>query len=381
MSESALSGHADKPPSSGAVETLDTRKQLADSDPVIDGDMDYIVAACADELRQLAGKALLVTGGSGFVGRYLVEAVLRFNEARYGPACSVTLIGRHLQVLESRYSQEIQSGDVVLMDWKEAASPDNRRHWDYVVHAAAPSDPRLVMSNPDRSLRDIISTASTVAQIAKKSHSLRAVLISSGAIYGGQPTAMAEIPEDYRGGPDLSTLTSVYGEGKRVSELLFRAAGIDQRVARVFSVIGPYQDMRSSFAAPDLIRQAANNGSIQLSSDGRAVRNYCYAADLAVFLIKLLIGQPRHDVYNVGNRNGTVSIDELSKMVSAIFGGVAITRTKKPRAPSGVPRMYVPRLDRMYELYAPRVGIHEGLWRTCQSVFNRGLIGRRPDPE
>lgn len=353
--------------------------QSARSEPVIREDLDHIVAACEQELLQLAGKTLLLTGGSGFVGRYLVETVLRFNEASHGPACSMTLVARQPELLESRYPRAIHAGEVTLVQWDEEFSTDlGERRWDYVVHAAAPTDPRSIMRDPDRSLRDLISMASATAQIARASSSRRAVLISSGAIYGDQPAALAEIPEDYGGGPDITTLMSVYGEGKRVSEMLFRAAGVDQRTARVFSLMGPYQDLSSSFAVPDLIRQAADNGSIHLSGDGRAVRSYCYAADLSAFLFKLLVGQPRYDVYNVGNRDGTVSIDEVAEMISAIFGGVEITRTHQPREPSAATRRYVPRLDRMYELYSPRVGIHEGLWRTCQSLYSRGLIRRKP---
>ena len=56
--------------------------------------------------------------------------------------------------------------------------------------------------------------------------------------------------ETYRGGPDITSVVSAYGEGKRVAELLFRASGRDLRIARLFSVIGPYQDLNSSFAVP-----------------------------------------------------------------------------------------------------------------------------------
>jgi dTDP-glucose 4,6-dehydratase len=346
---------------------------------VIDRDLEDIIAACTGELRQLVGKTLLVTGASGFIARYLVESVLRFSEAGLGgQACSVTLVGRDLRMLESRYAREIEEGSVSLIGWKDATSARKRRHWDYVVHAAAPSDPQLIQRNPERSLKETSQIASIIADIAKESQSLRAVLISSGAVYGVQPTSFAEISEDeWR--PDRDTPTSTYGKGKRKAELLFGAAGIDQRVVRVFSVLGPYQPLTSNLAAPDFIRQAATSGTIQLKSDGSAVRNYCYAADLASFLIKLLMGEPKHVTYNVGNRNSTVSINTLAVMVSAVFGGVTIARAHRPSEPSDVPQMYVPRLDRMYEMYSPTVGIDESLSRTCQSWFNRGLIGRGPE--
>jgi dTDP-glucose 4,6-dehydratase len=139
-------------------------------------------------------------------------------------------------------------------------------------------------------------------------------------------------------------------------------------------VIGPYQDLGSSFAVPDLILQAANRGLIQLTGDGSARRSYCYAADLTVFLVNLLVGEPRHDVYNVGCRLGTASVGEVADAIATIFGGLEVHGGSAAESQ----RNYVPQLDRMYEVYAPRVGLREALTRTCHSLYARGLIDRRP---
>jgi nucleoside-diphosphate-sugar epimerase len=189
---------------------------------------------------------------------------------------------------------------------------------------------------------------------------------------------MAEIPEEYCGGPDISRVTSSYGEGKRLSEMLFRTAGIDQRTARVFSLTGPYQDLTSSFAVPDLIRQAGEKEFLQLTSDGSAVRSYCYVADLSAFLFKVLLGEPDHDVYNVGCREGTATIGEVARALALIFGGLEVREAFQVDGSSPRQNRYVPRLDRMDEVYSPRIGLREGLLRTCHSLYNRGLIGRRP---
>jgi dTDP-glucose 4,6-dehydratase len=202
--------------------------------------------------------------------------------------------------------------------------------------------------------------AASIVDIAKSSAARRIVLISSGAVYGDQPASVAEIPETFGGGPDISAPRAAYGEAKRVSELLFRLSGLDHRIARVFSAMGPYQDLGSSFAVPDLILQAANRGLLQLTSDGSARRSFCYATDLTVLLVNLLVGEPRHDVYNVGCRQATATLEVRR-------GSAAESQ-----------RDYVPQLDRMYELYAPRVGLREALTRTCHSMYARGLIGRPP---
>lgn len=348
-------------------------------DPILQQDFDYIVGTCAREMSQLAGKSLLVTGGSGFVGRYVVESVIRFNEISGSSRCNLTLITRQPGLLQQRYQAQIEAGDIMVRQWGEAHAVDlGEGRWDYVVHAASPSDPELVMRDPYGSLRAIVNMSASISQVARESQVRRAVLLSSGAVYGEQPADMAEIPEEYCGGPDISQATSSYGEGKRLSEMLFRVAGIDQRTARVFSLTGPYQDQKASFAVPDLVQQAVDKGFLQLTGDGSAVRSYCYAADLAVFLFKVLLGDPARDVYNVGCREGTATIGEVADAVAAIFGGLEVRKAPQADGVSAHRSRYVPRLDRMDEVYSPRTGFREGLLRTCHSLYNRGLIDRRP---
>ncbi|MEI8335201.1 MAG: NAD-dependent epimerase/dehydratase family protein, partial [Chloroflexota bacterium] len=350
----------------------------SDADPVIREDVDAIVDACGPLLRRLSGTSLLITGGGGFVGRCLVESVLAHNAAGLGARCEITLLTRRPDILIARYRTQVDTGDVVVMTWGDRHSIDlPRRRWDYVIHAASPSDPRSYLRDPDRTLRDMVDMAASVAAAARASRVERLLLISSGAVYGDQPAGMSEIPEGYLGAPDLSRATSCYGEGKRVGELLFGLSGMDHRTARVFSLLGPYQDLASSFAVPNLIRQAATDGALQLTGDGSAVRSFCYAADLAVFLFTLLLGSPDHDTYNVGSREGTVTIGDVAAMVAEIFGGLEIRRGHEG-SPAGRPSRYVPNLDRMYEVHQPRVGVREGLVRTCSSLYARGLISRRP---
>ena len=342
-------------------------------------DLDCIVSICSVELGRLSGKSLLITGGSGFVGRYLVESVIRFNNKGNGERCKLLLPTRQPDALIERYRVQVEAGEIVPMRWGGRYTVDMKGDTcDYIIHAASPSSPKQVMENPVGNLRDMVDMSSSIADLGRQCGSKRSILVSSGAIYGEQPSGMQGMPEEYSGGPDLSRTSSCYGEGKRLSEMLFRLSGIDYRIARVFSLTGPYQDLSSGFAVPDMIRQAAEKDHIYLSGDGSPVRSYCYATDLAIFLFKLLLGKPKHDVYNVGCREATVNVAELARTISAIFGGVGVTKGQSVDDVTTTRSRYVPQLDRMYEFYRPHTGLREGLLRSCHSLYNRGLIGRKP---
>ena len=111
-----------------------------------------------------------------------------------------------------------------------------------------------------------------------------------------------------------------------------------------------------------------------MSSDGSARRSFCYASDLSVILFRLLLGEPRHDIYNVGCRGGTASIAEVAHAIADVFGGLDVQLGSEARSRVD----YVPRLDRLDELYEPMVGLRGGLLRTCHSLYARGLIDRKP---
>jgi dTDP-glucose 4,6-dehydratase len=344
-------------------------------DGVIRADLDRIVETCRGELDGLAGSSLLLTGGTGFLGRSLVESVLRFNEVSPGPPCVMTLPTRRPDLLRSRYGEQVEAGEVVVVEWAEGHAIDPPEHgWDYVIHGAATTDPARFREDPVASLRDTVGMAASIAEVARTSGAKRVVLISSGAVYGDQRTDVAAIPETYVAGPMPATPARTYAEAKRLSEMFFGITGLDLGVARVFSVVGPYQDLAAAFAVPDLIRQAAGDGVLRLTSDGQARRSFCYTTDLSAILFKLLLGEPRHTVYNVGCREGTASIAEVAHTIAEIFGGLEV----QVSAHAGAQLDYVPDLDRLYEEFVPAVGLREGLLRTCHSLYARGLIGREP---
>ena len=194
--------------------------------------------------------------------------------------------------------------------------------FDYVIHGAATTDPTAFRADPEGSFRDTIG----MARPSPRSPASRDGWSSSAAV-----PSTASSRQICRGSPKHSNPASTmcpsaptYAAAKRESERRFRAIDGDLRIARVFSLTGPYQDLGSAFAVPDLIRQAAEGGAIRLTGDGGARRSFCYATDLAAILLWLLLGEPRHDVYNVGSRDGTASIAEVAQTIAEIFGGFEV---------------------------------------------------------
>ncbi|MCX6651888.1 MAG: NAD-dependent epimerase/dehydratase family protein [Methanomassiliicoccales archaeon] len=350
----------------------------ATRDRIVDEDIQFICSSCRSELNQLKGKRLMITGGTGFVGRYLVESVLEFS-SKSRNRCHILLPVRDPRKARCMFGERLEAGDIVLVQWHEVGSSlAQEERCDYIIHAASPSDPREYLKDPKKTIEQIVDLTQSIVDYAVSADSRRLLYVSSGAVYGKVPTGLDRIPEDYPGAPDPTSPSSCYGEAKRFSEMLCSTSGVETAIARLFSFIGPYQDPNSSFAAPDFINQALTKRRIVVRGDGTSVRSYCYSSELCITLWKLLLGKRAHVVYNVGMDSPTITIEELAKLVADVVGNtkVEVLGAKPARATKEPPNRYVPDISRLRDIYEPKIGVREAVERTvahCQGTGYAGL--------
>jgi UDP-glucuronate decarboxylase len=348
-------------------------------DPVVRQDISVILAACGDQLAQLRGKTLLLTGASGFVGSYLLESLIALNAAGSGMArCRVLLPTRSLTATRAKWPHFFGVPDIEWFEWDGGAfSPDLGR-CDFLIHAASPSDPAQYLDHAFDAMLEMVSATRHVLDFARQAEVRRVLYLSSGAVYGAQPGDLPAMPESYLGAPDQRDPRSCYGEAKRYCELLCRVSGVPSVIGRLFSFIGPYQDLTSSFAAPDFIRQASTQGHIRIRGDGSAIRTYCYASELTIALWKLLLNGESGEVYNVGQGEPAVSILDLARVVADVVGGTEITVEGRELPNSAVRMRYVPDISKLSVLFRPSFALEEAMARTVTSLYNSHRISKPP---
>jgi dTDP-glucose 4,6-dehydratase len=215
----------------------------------------------------------------------------------------------------------------------------------HVIHAGTTSS---VPVPPSEMLDTIIRGTKRTLEFAVAAGAKRFLFVSSGAVYGKQPSEMAHIPETYCGSPDPMDPNSAYGEGKRVGELLCAIAhqehGLEVTIARCFAFVGPHLPLDAHFAIGNFIRDAMKGEPIKVK-DGTPYRSYLYAADLAVWLWTILFSGKACHPYNVGS-DQEITIAGLAKTVASIFNNsVKIHSTSTPDPRSPVSR-YVPSVGR-----------------------------------
>ncbi len=336
---------------------------------VVQEDIHFVLKTCHDEIHALSGKTLLITGGSGFVGSYLVETIIAFNQMFEGAPCKLFLPTRSIQNTKKKWPHFFDIENLTWFEWREGTLSPPSDSCDYIIHAASPTDTTIFMGDPYGTMQSIVRTTEQVLEYAKRLSVNALLFMSSGAVYGPQPSSLSSIPETYLGGPDLTDSRSCYGEAKRFAELTCHLSGVPTVIARLFAFVGPHQDQSGSYAVIDFIRQAKKNGVIKILSDGSALRSYCYASDLTISIWKLLMKGKSGEVYNVGNDQFILSILDLADLVAEIIGGVDVEIMKEMNPEKDNRSRYIPDISKLKNFYTPQIKIEEGISRTIQSFY------------
>jgi len=294
--------------------------------------------------KAVQGKNIFITGGTGFVGTWLLESFAYANE-KLGLNAEATVLTRNLETFWKKAPHLTERKDIKFLvgDVRNFSFPDDK--FDFVIHAATESSSRLNEEDPQEMLDVIINGTRHTLNFAKKCGAKKFLFVSSGAVYGRQPADITHIHEDYMGAPDVTKPPSAYGEGKRIGELLCTIYShnydIECMIARCFAFVGPYLPLNAHFAIGNFIRDGLKGGPIIVKGDGTPYRSYMYAADLAVWLWTILFKGKSCRPYNVGSEEA-ISIKDLAYLVASCFDKPIEVKILGTPDPSKPPERYVP---------------------------------------
>ena len=236
---------------------------------------------------------ILVTGGSGFLGSHLCEALLNMGHEVICVDNFYTGNKKNIHQLIKYSDFELIRHDVTFPLYLEI---------DGIFNLACPASPVHYQKNPVQTLKTSVHGAINMLGLAKRTGA-RILQASTSEVYG-DPTVSPQ-PEDYWGNVNPIGIRACYDEGKRAAETLFfdsrRQFGTDIRVARIFNTYGPRMAIDDGRVVSNFINQALRNEPLTLFGDGLQTRSFCYVDDLIQGLLKLFFSEDISGPVNLGN--------------------------------------------------------------------------------
>jgi len=262
---------------------------------------------------------VLITGGAGFIGSHLAEALV-------AAGCDVLVIddlstGSRTNLAALNGHPRFHFTQATILD--PAALEPLVGKVDFVYHLAAAVGVELVVHRPVHTLEDNVSgTENVLAAAARRGAGV--LLASTSEVYGKSEKASFSEQDDLLIGPPVFSRWG-YACSKLLDEFLamayWREKNLPVFIVRLFNTVGQRQTGRYGMVLPRFVEQAARGEPITIHGDGKQTRCFCHVSDVVRALVEL----PQHkeaagEVFNVGSTE-EVTIAELARQVNAAAGG------------------------------------------------------------
>lgn len=359
---------------------------MNNSRDVVRADLKHIEESLGTDLAgKLAGKTVMITGGAGFLGYYLVQSILHMGRPG-GPA-----EGARVAVLDKYHRgkpgwlKNLEAGEDRLLALKHditSADLPAMALNDFIIHGASIASPMYYRQFPietmDANITGLRTLLDHTLQRKNSGSPVEGFLFfSSSEIYGDAPADEIPTSEDYNGNVSCTGPRACYDESKRYGEALcVNFSGQHQlpiTMVRPFNNYGPGLRISDRRVLPDFARDILAERDVVLLSDGSPSRTFCYVADAVAGYLRVLLKGQSGQAYNVGTPSPEISIRELANRCVSVAeemfgyeGKVVFKNSEDEHYLTDNPNRRCPDITKAKtELeYHPKISLAEGLKRS-----------------
>ncbi len=307
-------------------------------------------------------KIILITGGSGFLGRHLCSKLLE------NPNNKIICLDNFITGKESNIEEFKSNSNFKLLKFditKKIFLP----HVDEIYHLASLASPDKYKTYPIETIMVNFIGTKNVLDLAKI-HKAKILLTSTSEVYG-DPLVHPQ-PEEYYGNVNTIGERSCYDESKRLAETIMyeykKLYNLDTKIVRIFNTYGPFMDEKDGRVITNFMYKIKHNEPIEIYGSGEQTRSFCYVDDLIDGLVKMMNSQESGPI-NLGNPNCEFTLNELVKILEKI--------TKKKLdikylpGTENDPKCRKPIITKAIEKlnWTPKITLENGLEKLYQKLF------------
>lgn len=303
---------------------------------------------------------VIVTGGAGFIGSHLVDALL-------DKGYKVFALDNLITGNEDNLTVAKKNPDFTFINYDVSRDLPVLGPIDYLYHLASPASVPDYQKYPEETA--LVNTMGTREALkVAKAHKAKFLFTSTSEVYGDPKEHPQK--ESYWGNVNPHGIRACYDEAKRFGEMMtmlyVRNHGVDGRIVRIFNTYGPRMRPNDGRVISNFINQALEGKPLTVYGDGSQTRSLCYVSDMVSGLISLMEGEnTKGEVVNIGNPEEYTML-ELAKKIKMMLGvSSEIIHTELP---ADDPTKRKPDITKAKTLlgWVPVVTADEGLTKTIE---------------